>query len=87
MTAARGTIFTAQEQRPPTGGVLQDKAGHLSGPTKLADAGPETKMLRIGTQRIAADIFCQQIKQWVFSERRVKMGYLMKLSTAADIRR
>ncbi len=35
MTAAHGTIFTAQEQRPPTGGVGQDKGAFECERTKL----------------------------------------------------
>ncbi len=44
-------------------------------------------MLRTGTHRIAADIFCQQTKQRVFSGRREKMGFWLKPATAAEIRR
>ncbi len=87
MQSAYGTIFTAQEQRPSEDGVGQDKAGQQSAATKLANAGPETKMLRIGTQRIAADIFCQHTKQRIASERREKMGFWLKPATAAEIRR
>ena len=87
MQSAHGTIFIAQESRPPTGGVGQDKAGQLPEPTKLANAGPETKMLRTGTQRIAADIFCEHTKKRVVPERREKMGFWLKPATAAEIRR
>ena len=87
MQSAHGIIFNAGEQRPSEDGVGQDKAGQRSGPTKLANAGPVAKMLRTGTHRIAADIFCQQTKQRVFSGRREKMGFWLKPATAAEIRR
>ena len=87
MTAAHGTIFTAGAERPSEDGVVQDKAGHQSGPTKLTNAGPVTKMLRSGSQRIAADIFCEHTKKRIFSERREKMGFWLKPATAAEIRR
>ena len=87
MQSAHGIIFNAGEQRPSEDGVGQDKAGQRPGPTKLANAGPVTKMLRTSTHRIAADIFCQQTKQRVFSGRREKMGFWLKPATAAEIRR
>ena len=88
MTTAQGTIFhIGIGKRPPTGGVGQDKAGHQSGHTKLTNAGPETKLLRTGTQRTAADIFCQRTKKKNVSEHREKMGFWLKPATAAEIRR
>ena len=44
-------------------------------------------MLRSDEQQSVADIFCQHTKKRVVSERREKMGFWLKPSTAAEIRR
>jgi len=87
MQSAQGTIFSTRRERPPAGGVGQDKAGQQCGPTKLANAGPVPKLLRSDAQRTTADIFCEQTKKRTVSECRKKMGFWLKPSTAAEIRR
>ena len=85
---AHGTIFhNGIGKRPPIGEVRQDKAGHESADTKLTDVGPVTTMRRSGIQTTVANIFCQQTRKQNVSERRQKMGFWLKPSTAAEIRR
>ncbi len=88
MTTAQGTIFhNGNGKRPPTGGVGQDKAGQTSAESRPNYPGPATKMLRSDEQQSVADIFCEHTKKRDFSACREKMGFWVKRSTAAEIKR